>query len=262
MEWEHTTRPAPTTNAAAAPSTPGAETLPPPPAVFVASHSRGYTFDASTCDLYTGNSGLNRFLDITSLSKSVHLILHDVDPYIAHAAVRHAVSLPSDEHSIFVAIPLKLRKDKAFTPWLNKGITLDRARQSQAVKTEMCLMVFNTSTKHVHASQAGRHAASFDVRVGGSSRRGLFDTGATCSCISLTTAIELDLDLKPAPPNPVTGIGGSTIAQFTATTTVKIGKSRHEQDFLVMDGTIGGYDVLLGEDYLRAVGGAIRLSHK
>jgi hypothetical protein len=84
----------------------------------------------------------------------------------------------------------------------------------------MCLMVFNTATKHVHASRSGRHAASFDIRVGGSSRRALFDMGATCSRISLTTAIELDLEVKPAPQNPVTGTGGSTIAQFTTGTVV------------------------------------------
>jgi hypothetical protein len=156
---------------------------------------------------------------------------------------------------------MALRKDRAFTPWLNKRITLERTKQFNATCAEMCLMVYNTSTKHVHASRSGRHAASFDIRVGGSSCRALFDTGATCSCISLTTAIELDLELKPAPKNPVTGIGGTTIAQFTTATTVKIGKSKHQQVFLVLDRSSGGYDVLLGEDYLRSVGGAIRLSH-
>jgi hypothetical protein len=229
--------------------------------VFSAVHSKGHLFDTGECALFTSDAGLDHFLQQTSLSRSVHLVLHDVDPYVAHAAVRHATTIPTGEHSIFIALPLSMRKDKAFTPWLRSGVTLERARQSNAVKEQMCLMVFNATTQHVHASHAGRHAASFDMRVGGSSRRGLFDTGATCSCISLATALEIDLQLQPAPSNPIIGIGGSATAQFVTTTTVKIGKSQYQHQFFVLEGSIGGYDVLLGEDYLRAVGGAIRLSH-
>jgi hypothetical protein len=148
-----------TPDAAAAPSplhashspASSAPSPPPPPAVFSAVHSKDHVFDTSECDLFTGNSGLDRFLDVTCMSKSVHLILHDVDPYVAHAAIRHATSIPTTDHSIFVAIPMALRKDRAFTPWLSKGVTLERAKQSNAVSAEMCLMVFNTSTKHVHA---------------------------------------------------------------------------------------------------------------
>jgi hypothetical protein len=108
--------------------------------VFSAAHSKGQVFDPTACDLFTGNAGLDRFLDVTHLSKSAHLILHNVDPYIAHAAVRHAISIPTTHHSIFIALPMALRTDRALTPWLNKGITLERTKQSNAICAEMCLM--------------------------------------------------------------------------------------------------------------------------
>jgi hypothetical protein len=125
MEWEPSVTAATCTPNAAADSllthatgTPPSSgpSLPPSPAVFSAAHSKGQVFDPNSCDLFTGYAGLDRFLDVTRLSKSAHLILHNVDPYIAHAAVRHATSIPTTHHSIFIALPMALRKDRALTP--------------------------------------------------------------------------------------------------------------------------------------------------
>jgi hypothetical protein len=41
----------------------------PPPAVPSAAHSKGQVFHPTTCDLFTGNDGLDRFLDVIRLSK-------------------------------------------------------------------------------------------------------------------------------------------------------------------------------------------------
>jgi hypothetical protein len=233
---------------------------PPPPAVFTISHTPGHSFDPSQCVTFVGDFGCDAFLDCSSISSDAHLLLHDVDPYLAHAAVRHAATVPTSD-SVLVSMPVALRKNKAFTPWLCQGLTLQNAMQTPAISARMCLMVFIASTMHVRSLEPSRHSASFDFRVGGSIRRARTDSGSTCSCMAVMFAVELDLKLTSAPSEQIAGIGGTTDIVGTVTTSVMVGESYHTQTFFVLSAPIGGYDGLLGDDYSRAVGGSDRFSH-
>jgi hypothetical protein len=103
----------------------------PPPAVFANTHSQGHSFDPSQCVSFVGDSGCDAFLDCSSFSGDAHILLHNVDPYLAHTAVRHAATVPTS-HSVFVSMPVALRKNKAFTPWLCQGLTFQNAKQTPA----------------------------------------------------------------------------------------------------------------------------------
>jgi hypothetical protein len=218
---------------------------PHPPAVLAITHSQGHSFDPSQCVSFVGDSGCDAFLDCSSFSNDAHILLHGVDPYLAHTAVRHAATVPTS-HSVPVSMPVALRKNKAFTPWLCQGLTLQNAKQTPAFRAKMCLMVLSASTKHVHSLGSSRHSSSFDIRVGGAIRCALTDSGSTYSRVSLMFAVELDLKLKSAPSldlsEPIAGIGGATDIVGTVTTSVKVGKSYHTQTFIVLPAPIGGYE--------------------
>jgi hypothetical protein len=107
-----------------------------------------------------------------------------------HTALRHLQALPTGQHIGFVALPTYLRKHPAFTPYFKDSRTVS-AKESTfvayatALPERTCVLAFAANARHVHSSpNAGDHAASFKIRVGGKSMRALLDTGATCSCIT------------------------------------------------------------------------------
>ena len=61
---------------------------------------------------------LTTWLSVTELSKDVVLELTGTDVYDSHTALRHVHELQSPQHSVHVILPLSLRTNKGFTPWL------------------------------------------------------------------------------------------------------------------------------------------------
>jgi hypothetical protein len=152
--------------------------------------------EPSRCVHYLGDNGLSQWLDCTELSQDVMLSLHGLDLYDAHTAVPHLSHVNLLGHSIFLAMPYHIRTDRGFTPWLRDGTTLScecrttHSMPNTSVKSaKSILLVFATGARHVHSDMStAQHAASYNIRVGGSQIRALFDTGATCSCMSASTA--------------------------------------------------------------------------
>ena len=103
---------------------------------------------------------------------------------------------------------------------------------------------------HLHDAVPG-HAATFDVRVGGRQTRALFDTGATCSCMSESYATSTGLTVEPH-DRQLLGIGGSATSVGTVTCPVKIGRFQAEQIFIVTTAPLAGYDCIVGQDYMTA----------
>jgi hypothetical protein len=212
--------------------------------------------EPSRCVHYQGDDGLSRWLDCTELSQDVMLSLHGLDPYDAHTAVRHLSSVNLLGHSICLAMPYHIRTDRGFTPWLRDGTTLSRechtthSMPNSSVRSETSiLLVFATGARHVHSDiSTAQHAASFNIRVRGSQIRALFDTGVTCSCMSVSTARRLSLHVAKAAEPSITGVGGQARVTGSTSTAVKMGKSHHTQNFVVLSKSIAGYDVLLGQD--------------
>jgi hypothetical protein len=69
-----------------------------------------------------------------------------------------------------------------------------------------------------------------------------------CNCSSALTACF------------IFSIGGKSNILGSATLPVKIGKSQHEHLFQVLKQPLAGFEVLLGQDYMKAVGCAIQLT--
>jgi hypothetical protein len=239
---------------------------PPPATIAVAGPAVGV--EPSRCIHYLGDDGLSRWLDCTELSQDVMLSLHGLDPYDAHTAVWHLSSVNLLGHSIFLTMPYHIRTDRGFTTWLRDGTTLSRALgithsmpNSSVKSAKSILLVFATGARHVHSDiSTAQHAASFNIRVGGSHIRALFDTGATCSCMFASTARRLGLYVATAAEPSITGVGGQARVAGSISTAVKVGKSHHTQTFVVLSKSIAGYDVLLGQDYMRSVGCAVRIT--
>jgi hypothetical protein len=78
--------------------------------------------------------------------------------------------------------------------------------------------------------------------------------------MSASRARRLGLSVAKAAELSITGVGGQARVTGSTSTAVKVGKSHHTQTFVVLSKSIAGYDVLLGQDYLRSVGCAVRIS--
>ena len=163
-------------------------------------------------------------------------------------------------------MPLEMRTNRGFTPWLANAKT--EIRNSKIPLTDyglekpdksVCVLQFSASMSHVHSEEHVHHA-SFDIRIGGKIVRTLLDSGGSCSCISRKLATQLNLNWKKSKiptDESIGGIGGAVSVLGTVTTKVKIGKFQPEQELLVVEGTIAGYDCLLGQDFLVPNGVAI-----
>ena len=221
------------------------------------------------CAHYAGDLVATAWLEVRSLQQDVLVVLHDVDEYAAHTAVRHMASLPSSPHTVYIAMPPKLRKARAFTPWFRHGRTvgprdtriIDLSTPDKRLQRSTVL-AFASKNRHVHSAPGPgpHHQASFGVRVGGKAITALFDTGATCCCMHKQAAESMGLAVQPASDAPLTGLGGTAQVLGAVHAPVKIGKSQESQRFLVLDSPIAGYDVLIGQDYMLQVGCAIRIS--
>jgi hypothetical protein len=150
--------------------------LPTPPPAMIAVVGPAVGVEPSRCVHYLGDDGLSRWLDCKELSQDVMLSLHGLDPYEAHTAVRHLSSVNLLGHSIFLTMPYHLRTDRGFTPWLRDGTTISRdchtthsTPNSSVRSAKSVLLVSATRARHVHSDiSTAQHAASFNIRVGGS----------------------------------------------------------------------------------------------
>jgi hypothetical protein len=130
---------------------------------------------------------------------------------------------------------------------------------SEIRKEDARVLCFTSSNKQVHSEGIqGQHAASFPIRVDGKMLVALFDTGATCSLMHADTARSLGLAIKACNDQPITGVGGSSC--ILVCTSVKIGKSNTDHQFLILETPIAGYGILVGQDFMQQVGCAIRLT--
>jgi hypothetical protein len=158
---------------------------------------------------------------------------------------------------------------RAFQPWLRDAKTLSQQTQimtdvtfgSEIRKEDARVLCFTSSNRQVHSEGIqGQHAASFPIRVGGKMLVALFDTGATCSLMHADTARSLGLAIKACNDQPITGVGGSSSVIGVVRTSVKIGKSHTDHQFLILETPIAGYGILVGQDFMQRVGCAIRLT--
>ena len=201
---------------------------------------------------------MTKFLDVLVLNRDCELVLDDADLHSAHVALRHVNELQSSSHAVKVLLPMTLRKNRAFTPWLVDAVTVNRTHSTEIAGKQqiVCVLNISSSTKHVHsnAKSKSKHAASFDFRVGGAHTRVLVDSGANCSCISLSLVNTLNLPITPLTLEEqyenMQGLGGAIQPVGTTTAPVKIGKFQQEQRFIILGGDIAGYECLLGEDFL------------
>jgi hypothetical protein len=68
------------------------------------------------CDQFFTPDAVDQWLVVNTLHNNAVLSVHVVDASDARTAIRHLKSLYLNEHQVFVAMPLHLRKDRAFTP--------------------------------------------------------------------------------------------------------------------------------------------------
>ena len=187
------------------------------------------------------------------------LQLSSCDDETAHAALRQMHQLNLQGHEVHVVLTPNQRKHKAFTPWLRDCATVSRTcEQVNNKRQHVMTLKFAAHQRHVHVAKAA-HAASFDLRVGGKQCRVLADTGATISCMRASYATALGAPLE-AYTAPVTGIGGTVKPHGQVKVAVKAGKQHCTQNFVVIDDQLVGYDVLLGQDYMRANCAGIKFS--
>jgi hypothetical protein len=221
---------------------------------------------------------LTTWLSVTELSKDVVLELTGKDVYDSHTALRHVHELQSPQHSIHVILPLSLRTNKGFTPWLINAKTKVRGttvpqyietnlkeigdkwkQQVLQLRKQQCILFFQQSTipytdpVPIHAQRLSdaEHFASFDVRIAGAIKRTLMDSGATCCCMAEQMVKDLQLTVeKKEYTQDIKGVAGKVNILGTVTCPVKIGKIQIDQQFCVVKQPIAGYVCLLGQDFM------------
>ena len=221
---------------------------PPPPPGLVPQVTR---YDTSSLD------DLETWLAAVVLDKDCELVLNDENLHDAHVALRHVSELEHSPFSVRVLLPMTLRKNKAFTPWLGNAVTVNRNYNTELMgkTTSVCAMHISSVKKHIHSNfstNKTKHAASFDFRVGGSYNRILVDSGANCSCITANLVKTLNLPIYPLTieDENLQGVGGAVKPIGVTTAPIKIGKFQAHQRFIILDGDIAGYQCLLGEDFM------------
>lgn len=220
------------------------------------------------CVRVSGDLALGPWLQTSQLQQDTLLSLHGLDWYDAHTALRHASTLSLGPHTCFVAMPPELRRHRAFTPWLAAGTTVSRSTvvdhpspRGSGLPDPSYVMAFVANATHVHSELTdGGHAASFNIRIGGRTVRALFDTGATCSCLSKSAVQALGQQVTPSTDPPIMGVGGDSRVLGRLTTPVKIGKMQKEQSFVVLDSPIAGYEALIGQDFMLATNCTIAMT--
>jgi hypothetical protein len=196
---------------------------------------------------------------VSVLRQPVVLTIKNLDIFDAHAAIRHISEIEHNGHSVYTQLPKSLRTNRGFTPWLVSAKTVKtRLSEKFCHRPSVCTLEFVGTTRHIHQQAATGHAATFDVRVAGGSTRALFDTGATCSCVSARLAKRLGLDITPASAiEHVGGVGGTVKLLGYVSCPVKLRKHQLDQLFYVVQDPIAGYDCLLGEDFMQSHCGGI-----
>ena len=193
---------------------------------------------------------IDRWLEVTELSSDAELGLTGTDLVDAHTALRHIENVDKRGYQLKVRLPMSLRKNRAFTPWLHTGKTVTRERSATVLtgNTEIVVLSFEAPVQHMQSAHT--HTASFDIRVAGAMIRTLLDSGANRSCISLRLVRRLGLTPDKSGQNiPINGVGGSAPVMGTVRLPVKLGKHQPVQEFLVTRDDIAGYDCVLGEDF-------------
>ena len=195
---------------------------------------------------------LDAWLDVTSLDKDVELALTGKDIYFAHTALRHLESIDQRHHTVKVVLPMALRTNPGFTPWLADAKTLKRDEEViwDGKSRKVCVLICTTKAKHAHVAAA--HCATFDIRANGAAVRSLWDSGANCCCLSKAFATRVGLtweEVKNKPDDTIGGVGGAVSVLGKVTAPVKIGKLHIQQEFVIVEDSIAGYDCLLGEDF-------------
>lgn len=198
------------------------------------------------------------WLAVKTSAESVVLAVSNSDIFVAHAAVRHAHDLCKSGVDVTLLIPKELLRHKAFTPWfadarVHQPVTVSWLRHEVSETECWVVHLKHKQAAHVHAAGAAHHA-TFDLRVAGLLSRVLLDTGATCSCVSLSLVQRAGRSYRPltSENRDISGIGGTAAALGSITLPVKVGKQVWDHDFLVVKDPIAGYMCLLGEDFLAA----------
>ena len=207
------------------------------------------------CDRAYSDSELAEWLAVNRLDRDVILVLRGEDLYESHTALRHLEEIESCGNNIQLIIDHNLRTNRGFTPWLRNGHTKYRGCTAKqplykgvpGLPSRVCVLNFSLHARHVHAGPI----ATFDIRVGGLTQRALFDSGATCCCISQQLAKGLNLHIHPTPPGEGIGGVGGTIAPIgmVRNLPVKIKGFHTEQQFLVLKDAVAGYHCVIGEDF-------------
>ena len=159
--------------------------------------------------------------------------------------MRHAQQLDQNGHTLTVHVPSEYTyKKKGFSPWLSK------ASRMKTIENDQVAALFLPQAEQVHAASHSKHFTTLDIRVGGLSIRALLDSGATCSCMSQHFASQLGHPLTKA-NKTIGGLGGAVTILGTLNTDIKIRKYHATQTFQVLEKSIAGYDILLGQDFLK-----------
>lgn len=202
------------------------------------------------CDRFS-DQDIEKWLAVDALTNDAHLTISGDDIYNAHTAIRHLHEVNRQGHALLVTLPLALRKNRGFTPWLIDGRTV-RAQPHQASAGAVCTLRF-VGVTHAQAPPDLAHFASFDLRVAGLMLRVLVDSGATCSCVSRAFASKCGLSwTSDAATEGIGGVGGAVKVLGTVVCPVKVGKFQADHQFFVVEQPIAGYDALVGQDFLRS----------
>ncbi len=199
-------------------------------------------------------SALQRWLHTTALSSPYVLHAEHCNLEDLHAALRHVKEIQRNSFSVYVLMTPEQHTHPCVVPWLRvrPGGT-DLPYPLPPAHAHLRCVQFAPAKIHVSQPSAHTpHHATFDVRVGGMQVRALFDSGATCSCMTLDIQQQLGLPMSPTTEPSVSGIGGAAQVAGSLVAPVKIGKMHHEHSFLVLSSPLGAYPVLLGQDFMSA----------
>ena len=225
--------------------------------------SLGPTQDTSPRCATFSDEVLTEWLLTSKLSADSILTLNHEDIYDSHTAVRHIPEVDLNGHCLKLIMKQELRTNPAFTPWLTEGTTLYRGLQKSIPRfkqdisltshqEKVCVLHFHSRGNHIKSPDC--HLASYDARIAGLLIRTLFDSGATCSCISQRLVQRLNLPITSSTKNQqIGGVGGAIqILGQVNNADIKLGRYHTQHPLLVVNEPIAGYDCILGQDFLKA----------
>ena len=188
---------------------------------------------------------LDTWFKVMTLTENSTLCLEKGCEYDAHAALRHAHDVDLNGYALTIEMPEAYGQKKAgFGPWLAK------ASGQKTLPEKKVAVLFVASTQQIHQISETNHSTTLDMRIGGENVRVLLDTGATCSCMSESFATRVGLPIETQVQKNIGGLGGTVKTVGVSKAPIKIRRYHTENEFFVLDKTIAGYHVLLGQDFM------------